>query len=304
MEIHATEKGLRLFEAYRETFFFNFIPRTGYNMTGVNKSFDGEGRTRSYDKTYDFSLAQTDGTHLYMLVPLITFLRILYPEHISSHLTEKALFYMPLVHELGELDGGDVADDGRRDEKAKDAEEAAFALSFFERVCDTDESRLVMTNNVGDFFKHFPAADNLESCYYKCLDKGEAIFSNLVYEGIWYDPCNTSRLVEPDYPGAVYRGGSVRYKRKVFRHGKPEYTGISDKEKWCNTITKSDIPSENWFLGFLMNNYQNPFMPLFVELIQSGFLRIHGREMDWINTCFDWNTENGNIARIKIPTFH
>lgn len=305
MEIHATEKGLRVFEAYRETFFFNFIPRTGYNMTGVNKSFDGEGKTRPYDKTYDFSLVQNDGTHLYMLVPLINFLEILYPERISKHLTEKALFYMPLVHELGELDGGDVADDGRRDEKTKDAEEAAFALSFFERVCDTDESRLVIKKNVEDFFEHFTAADTTEACFYKCLDKCEAILSNLVYESIWYDENDHSRLVERDCPGAIWRGGSVEYKKNTFRHNDPSWDGISEKEKFCLMhVGNSDLPSENWFFGFLMYNYKNPWASLFVEVIQSGFKRIHGREMTWINTCFNWDTKDGNIANIYIPTFH
>lgn len=299
MEIHATEKGLRLFEAYWEMFFWNFAVRAGYNMTGVNRSFNDRGEPRPYDLVFDYSLPQTDGAHLCMLTQLITLLRLFYPERVSSHLAEQALFYMPSIHELGELNGGDVADDGRRDEKTKDAEETAFALSFFERACDDYGSRLVMKNNVGDFFKHFTAADTNEACFYKCLDKCEAILSNLVYESIYYDENDHSRLVEPDCPGAIWRGGSVDYKKKTFKDG------ISRKEEFCLAhVGESDLPSENWFFGFLMYNYQNPWASLFAEIIQSGFKKIHGYEMDWINTCFDWNTENGNIAKIDIPTFH
>ena len=167
------------------------VKRIGFQLSGCYGSEAMEESSRPGGGFFE-NRQQSDLEHCAGCMYLIIGLSIFYPEMFTPLSNEEAARYggerdvfkllirLLCDHELGELESGDIASDGTRDEKKKDESELEFVHTVYKRA----NSPLEYAGMIGTLFKDMQDKSTPTGNKGFLVDKGEAIDYNLFLETI------------------------------------------------------------------------------------------------------------------------
>lgn len=216
--------------------------RSGYGLCGVYP----------YDKNRprDFNRSESDAEHVFGCIILATNIMELYPYIIPMDDRYKVLQCLA-IHELGENEGGDIPDDGTRDEQKKDAEELEYVKKYLSNWHE------VHANQVLSAFIEMQQKSTELGRFIYCIDKTEALLQNLIYES---------------------EGRPATFSAKL------ESTGfLSDRDREEMKIADSDKTSDGWAWGF-RNRYGNiEYFDIFFNIVRAAVCDVRGKDFDWLD---------------------
>lgn len=268
--IHATERGRNFHEALWPLFELRNVKRSGAILCGY---FGDEERNKFLDRDEEGPFfknrAESDAEHCNMLKDMIFCLHAFYPELFvqSKEEIEKYgynRYYLlqatVTLHEMGELEEGDIPDDGTRDNAAKDKQEAEYfdgyqANARFPSFFVALHSNLFRgMQSVRDGLPFVGPVDVINSE----LDKCGAVIANFYFE-------------------------------KEGKNGSMNYKEASESDLRRTSIIHTDSPADAWFFHTLeayQIYFKDEFWPItkiFLEIIQSVSLAVRGKEVEWLN---------------------
>lgn len=234
---------------------------TGYRLakegqTAVIRSGFGHCKVYPYDSNHPFNLPEdnrneSDAEHDYGMIVLTILLKEFYPDVITQDIFGNVLINVAF-HELGENDTGDIADDGRRDNEAKDAQEFNSIKFYLERAGFSYASKRDILANLQAMQQKSSRIG--EILYF--IDKTEAVLQNIIY----------------DRQG---RGGDMSKKAYVNQI-------VSDKDQQSMLETGSTRPAVNWFRGFWDSYHEREIFPIFANIVREAMKDVYGVAPDWI----------------------
>ncbi len=153
-----------------------------------------------------------------------------------------------MSHEIGEKKLGDLPDDGRRDEEAKNRTELE-AIRDFCRTLPPD-----LGNRLLNDFMELQTRNSRRGQIAFCIDKSEAVLQSLLYE-------------------ADGRGGNLTNKAITSK--------ISEQDAYYMRMTKSSALVDNWAAHFLDKAKGMECLPVFEEILRAAVENVRGKWFDW-----------------------
>lgn len=161
------KKFLSIWQAYSEFKRLGFVTRSGFGLYGIYPYGEEE---RSLTPKRESDLEHTAG--MQNLIRLISFS---FPEIIPVTQLHDYLFGAEL-HEIGEIETGDIPDDGNRNENEKDRIEMLKIKDYLSKLPEPYRSQGEL------IFEEFQKRNTTFGQILYCIDKTEAILQGLVYE--------------------------------------------------------------------------------------------------------------------------
>lgn len=161
------EKYLLIWQKYRELKQLSQVIRSGF---GVARVYPYDPRVK-FDQTRSESVLE----HIAGVTNLLILVAVYFPDVISWQKLPE-LIVTSQHHEIGENIIGDLADDGRRDEAAKNRIEAAAMEKYCANLPDP------FGQNLNASFRELQQKDSEAGQIVFCADKNEAPLQGLIYE--------------------------------------------------------------------------------------------------------------------------
>lgn len=240
MQVNYTATGIDFFRAYTRYMELDSVIRAGFALWGV------------YGKTDYTSIEedrkQSDLEHCAGMSFLATMLPIYYP---GIYPLEEVWKYqlVTILHELGEIDTGDIPDDGRRDPVEKDLREREYVFRYI---------------NI-----HFPK---------EYQEIGKKLFVEMQDKSTAFG--KTAYLI--DKIDAVLRGFAYELHAKYGKISKKPYKTERDSSECA--FTGVENLADNWLCGLFdrINHKDYPNLGIFLEICQSAAFYIRGKPMAWL----------------------
>lgn len=153
-----------------------------------------------------------------------------------------------LCHEVGESDSGDIPDDGRRDELAKNQAELRAMTNY----CQDLPTNYAMAA-IHDFTKFQSRSSELAQVVY-CIDKIEAVLQGLIYE-------------------QDGRGGDMTSEAIV--------QSLSEQDQMYMKRTGSTSLVDNWSAHFFDHSRGFRCAPLFRKILRAAVEDVRGEWFAW-----------------------
>ena len=257
--LHVTQDGLDLYLSYSTFMRLQNVRRMGVAKCGSNGRPSTKNGLKKITEPFFRNREQSDAEHVFGTVVLVSLLSDYYPDKFPKE-DEIKYFSTMLFHELGEAEGGDIPDDGTRNNQNQDLEELAFVENFL-TGCFPPKAKDEKLSLYCGFLEQ---NDNIGKNAF-LIDKFEAILYNLFLE-------------------EERRAGSISWRTKHFGHKLPKGQTLSDDD--CAKETGSDLPADNWLYALVTKTPEvmsYPAFEVFREIVQSAAFIVRGEEMDWFN---------------------
>ena len=257
-KFHATEIGKQIWDGYKLYRLLGSVIRAGCALTGAN----GPPKDKTFEPFTPFPL-DTDISHSAGICKLLSLISAHYPQIIPR---EEIFNYHTLaeVHDMGELDEGDLPDDGTRDKRICDENELVWIEAYLAKTYPSD-----VVNSILEFYNEFESKSTTRGkIFYLLGDKLDNILMSLVMESLKRKP---------------------NILNKVFMFGKnPDVLLDVQSTEFTETTSAAD--------NFLYCEFYNPeffsypHLDIFFEIIQSAALDVRGEEMLWLNAEIEKRT--------------
>lgn len=217
----------------------SLVIRSGFGLYGVY----------AYDPKQPFATdrSESDLEHTAGMTALTSLVAMYYPELIRP--SEMPLFLMAAqLHEIGEVELGDLPDDGTRDEKHKCRVEQKVMDRYLKDLPEPYNTELAL------FFLEFQHRSTRRGRILYCLDKLEAVFQGLIYE-------------------KEGRGGDW--------HAKERICNFSAQDRQNMAETGSSQLVDIWAVHFMDQIADIPEAPNFLEILGAAVCDIRGEWFPW-----------------------
>ena len=215
---------------------FGTVIRSGFGLYGIYKlpeTFYDEGRSES------------DAEHTLGTLILLRLISEFQPE-VLEKLNYRELNDVLLLHEIGEIELGDIPDDGSRNEDFKNQTEYRVAESF---VKVFGNRRRIM-----HIFKNFQKRARRTGELLYMIDKAEAILQGLIYE-------------------KQGRGGHL-FKKPA---------EVTERDRLSYEATGRDDLVDIWAYGFVKRSRKFRFYEQIFSIIEEAVIDVRGKSFDWID---------------------
>lgn len=237
---------IRIWEGYKEFKQLRNITRSGFGLCGIYPLEENEEKLENGQ-----SLPESDLEHIAGMMNLVFLISMHYPSIIPK---EELSDYLigAMIHEIGELETGDIPDDGIRDEKKKLAIEQGIVCGYLRNSIPSTQ-----VCNFYDIFEDMNEYRTVRGRTLHFLDKLEAVLQALIYEAEG-NPGHTT-------------------------HRKEKYGIYSRKDAQQMENTETDVITDNWawslFDSMRQKNYE--FAEVIREIVNQAVKDVRGKYFDW-----------------------
>lgn len=241
-----SKKSIRIWLSYAAEREKDYTLRSGFHRYGC---YDGE-----YKHPF-FSRKESVTEHTMGTISILNLINEFYPESLSDKLLNRCQKFMR-YHDLGEVENGDIPDNGNRKAQVTDNQElVCLAGKIYFLPEKTREKILHDFEIFNQPYKKLHGNDRKFHCFCKLADKTDAILRGLVYE----------------------KKGHTGYYSQV-----PENNRSADETIYAGIMGDSLV---SVFTGSFIKKYHRyEYFPIFFDIIRSAIITVHGKWFD------EWET--------------
>lgn len=257
------ERGQQVWQKYYYLKRESRVVRSGFGLYGVY-DYDPE-------QPFDGARSESDLEHTAGMTALTTLTSLYYPELIPP--AELSLYLAAAqLHEIGEVELGDLPDDGTRNEQQKCQAERAAVERYVRDLPAPFGAELAM------FFIEFQHRSTRRGRILYGLDKLEAVLQGLIYE-------------------REGRGGHSLNKSRRRKLSAQDRQNIAD--------TGSPKLADIWAVHFMERILATPEEPVFLEVLEAAVRDVRG---EWFPWAQQWRQQkigavsSGSEGSLKVET--